>query len=226
VKRPKTRREKQAETRASLLRSAARLFCRKGLEGASVDEVAADAGYTKGAFYANFKSKEELFLVMLDEKFAAQMERLDAALAGAEEPGEEARHATQDFIRSAGSDREWRKLYFEFVAYAARNEEFRQELATRHRALRERVSEILRRWSADFPAPPPIPIEDIAAMSDFMVDGFLLDQLIDPELDEELLATLMLIFFRGIQALAVGWEPPEALPSVVGGTAEDGADGR
>ena len=69
---PKTRREKQAETRSSLLRSAAKLFCRRGLEGASVEDVAQDAGYTKGAFYSNFKSKEELFLVMLDEKFGAR----------------------------------------------------------------------------------------------------------------------------------------------------------
>jgi AcrR family transcriptional regulator len=207
------RREKQAATRSSLLRSAARVFCRKGLEGASIDEVAADAGYTKGAFYANFKSKEELFLVMLDERFAVEIERLDRALAGTEEPAEEARHATQDFVRSMGRDQEWRKLYFEFVAYAARNEQFRQELATRHRALRQRMAEILRRWSADFPATPPFPIEDIATMTDFMADGFLLDQLIDPDLDEELLATLMLIFVRGLQALAVGWEPPEELPA-------------
>lgn len=208
-RRPMTRREKQAQTRSSLLKSAAKVFCRRGLEGASVDEVAEDAGYTKGAFYANFKSKEELFLVMLDERFAAEFERLDRALAGGEEPGEEARRAAEDFIRFARSDSEWQKLYFEFAAYAARNEEFRQELATRHRAMRERVTETYRRWSATFPAEPPLPLEDIAAMTFFMADGFLLDQLIDPELGDELYGTMLAVFFRGIQALAVGWEPPE-----------------
>jgi AcrR family transcriptional regulator len=205
----RTRREKQAETRKSLLRSAANAFCRKGLEGASVEEVAQDAGYTKGAFYANFKSKEELFLVMLDERFSEQLDRVDSLLAGGEEPGEEARHAAQDFIRSLRGAEDWRRLYFEFVAYAMRNEEFRQELATRHRTLRARLSEIYRRWSADFPAEPPVPIEDIAAMTDFMADGFLLDQLIDPTLDDELYSTMLLIFFRGLQAVAVGWEPED-----------------
>jgi AcrR family transcriptional regulator len=203
----KTRREKQAETRKSLLRSAAKAFCRKGLAGASVEEVAQDAGYTKGAFYANFKSKEELFLVMLDERFSEQLDRIDSLLGGEEEPGEEARHAAQAFIRSLHGEDEWRRLYFEFVAYAMRNEEFRQELATRHRALRARLSEIYRRWSADFLAEPPIPIEDVAAMTDFMADGFLLDQLIDPDLDEELYSTMLLVFFRGLQAMALGWEP-------------------
>jgi len=204
----KTRRQKQAETRSSLLRSAAKLVCRHGMEGASVDEVAQDAGYTKGAFYSNFKSKEELFLVMLDEKFGRELERIDRLLAGTGEPGEEARDAAQDFVRYIHSDPEWPRLYFEFVAYAARNEDFRQELATRHRALRARLTEIYRRWSADFPAEPPIPIEDIAAMTDFMGDGFILDQLVDPELDDELYATMLAIFFRGLQATALGWEAP------------------
>jgi AcrR family transcriptional regulator len=207
---PKTRRQKQAETRSSLLRSATKLFCRHGLEGASVEEVAQDAGYTKGAFYSNFKSKEELFLVMLDEKFGSELERVDRLLAGTGEPDHEARTAAADFVRYIHSDPEWPRLYFEFVAYAARNDDFRQELATRHRALRARLTEIYRRWSSDFPAEPPIPIEDIAAMTDFMGDGFILDQLVDPELDDSLYATMLAIFFRGLQAMAVGWEPSEA----------------
>lgn len=209
MKRPAlTRRQKQAETRKSLLRSAAKVFCRHGLEGASVDEVAQEAGYTKGAFYANFKSKEELFLVMLDEKFAAEIERLDQVLAGERQPGDEARDAAQDFISFIQTDPEWPKLYFEFAAYATRNDGFRQELLTRQRALRHRIVEIYRRWSADFPAEPPLPLADVAAMTFVMADGFMLDQLIDPELSDELYSTMLAVFFRGMQAMAVGWEPP------------------
>ena len=204
-----TRRQKQAETRSSLLRSAAKLFCRHGLEGASVEDVSQDAGYTKGAFYSNFKSKEELFLVMLDEKFGRELERIDELLAGTREPGDEARDAAADFVRYIRSDPEWPRLYFEFVAYAARNDDFRQELATRHRALRGRLAEIYRRWSAGFPTEPPIPIEDIAAMTDFMGDGFILDKLVDPDLDDDLYATMLAIFFRGLQATALGWESEE-----------------
>ena len=201
-----TRRQKQAETRSSLLRSAAKLFCRHGLEGASVEEVAQDAGYTKGAFYSNFKSKEELFLVMLDEKFAAEIERVDRILAGTGHPGEEARNAALATASQMRSDPEWTRLYFEFVAYAARNEEFRQELATRHRALRTRLTDVYRRWSAGFPD-PPFPLEDIAAMTDVMADGFLLDKLVDPELDDELYGNLQAVFFRGLQAMSAGWDP-------------------
>jgi AcrR family transcriptional regulator len=197
-----------AETRASLLRSAAELFCRHGLEGASVDRVAREAGFTKGAFYAHFKSKEELFLVMLEERFGAEIERLDRILAGEREPGEEARDAAQDFLDFVHSDPAWPKLYIEFAAYAARNERFRRQLVSRQRALRGRIVEIYRRWSADFPAEPPLPLEDIAAMTFAMADGFLLDQLIDPELDDDLYGAMQAVFFRGLQAIAVGWEPP------------------
>src|ERR1700736_156134 len=122
-----TRRETQQRTRSCLLREAARLFGKHGLEGASIDQVAEAAGYTKGAFYANFKSKEEMFLVMLDERFAQELERLDRALAGTEDPREEAHAAAAEFIHFA-SDEQWPRLYFQFAAHAARNEEFRQEL--------------------------------------------------------------------------------------------------
>jgi AcrR family transcriptional regulator len=209
-----TRLEKQERTRDALLRSASKLFCRRGLEGTSIDDVAKDAGYTKGAFYANFKSKEELFLVMLDEKFSLELERIDGALAGTGDADEEARTAAAEYIHFA-SDDEWPRLYFEFAAHAARNEEFREELATRQRAMRERLVTVYERWSQDFPAEPPLPLADIAAMTFFMADGFLTDRLIDPDLDEELYAKMLGVFFKGLQAMALGWEPEEEeLPTV------------
>src|SRR6202022_1842014 len=86
-----TRKERQAHTRSCLMKSAARVFARRGLQHASIDEVAEDAGFTKGAFYANFKSKEELFLAMLDERFAERLAEIDHAIEGDEEPEVQAR---------------------------------------------------------------------------------------------------------------------------------------
>ena len=76
-----TRKEKQAHTRACLMNSAAKVFAMRGLQQASIDEVAEDAGFTKGAFYANFKSKEELFLAMLDERFAKRIADIEDVIA-------------------------------------------------------------------------------------------------------------------------------------------------
>jgi AcrR family transcriptional regulator len=69
-KRPQrlTRKEKQAETRRRLLDAGERVFIRLGLQGSSVEEIAAEAGYTRGAFYSNFKSKDELFVELLQDR--------------------------------------------------------------------------------------------------------------------------------------------------------------
>jgi AcrR family transcriptional regulator len=197
-----TRSERSGETRAALLRSASRLICELGMHGASIDRIAADAGYTKGAFYAHFASKEDLFLVMLDEHFATELARLDAVLAGTAEPVEEARRAAEDFLAHIDSDPEWRRLYQEFATHAARHDSFRAEFAARQRALRARMAEVFTRWATDLGATPPVPPADVAAMTFFMADGFLLDQIIDPELDVELYATMFEVFMHGLMAMA------------------------
>jgi len=200
-----TRREKQRRTRKALLAAAAELFRQRGLDGASVDDVAQAAGYTKGAFYANFKSKEELFLVMLDERFASQLERLDRALAGTQQPQDEARAAAMDCIHFAG-DEDWPNLYFQFIAHAARNPEFREELAARHRTMRAQMSEILERWKRGTGHEPPMPMEEITAMLSFMADGFLVDRIVEPDLSDSLYASMMTVFLRGLKAIAIEQE--------------------
>ena len=193
-----TRIERSVQTRAALLRSASRTICELGMQGASIDRIAAEAGYTKGAFYVHFASKEDLFLAMLDEHFAAELARLDAMLAGVGDPAQEARRAAEDFLQHVDADPQWRRLYQEFATHAARHDAFRAELAARQRALRERMASIFERWAADFGVTPPVPPADVAAMTFFMADGFLLDQIIDPELDPRLYGRMFEVFMHGL----------------------------
>ena len=202
-----TRQAKQARTRARLMGSASKLFCRHGLEQASVDEIARDAGYTKGAFYSNFKSKEELFLAMLDEKFGEEIERIEAALRTDETPDEVARHAGEELVRYMRSDPEWERLYLEFVAYAARNDDFREELLTRCRAMDEQLSRIYERWAETMGIKLPIPIEEVAQMTSIMHQGFLVLQQIDPELDEETYGTMLAAFTLGLREMWRAQDP-------------------
>ena len=90
----------------------------------------------------------------------------------------------------------------EAAAHAARNEEFREEFATRQRAMRERLVKVYERWSQSFPVSPPLPLEDIAAMTFFMADGFLVNRLIESELSEELYTKMLSVFFAGLEAMA------------------------
>ncbi len=190
------------QTRAALLRSASRLICALGMHGASIDRIATDAGYTKGAFYAHFASKEDLFLTMLDEHFATELARLDAVLRGTGDPAAEARAAADDFLEQIDSDPQWRRLYQEFCTYAARNEAFRIELAARQRDLRARMASVFARWASSYGVTPPVPPADVAAMTFFMADGFLLDQIIDPELDAGLYGRMFEVFMHGLVAMS------------------------
>jgi AcrR family transcriptional regulator len=197
-----TRIERSVQTRAALLRAASHTICELGMNGASIDRIAAEAGYTKGAFYAHFDSKEDLFLTVLDEHFAAELARLDTVLRGENDPAEEARKAAEDFLEHIDADPEWRRLYQEFAKHAARNEAFRIEFAARQRDLRERMAAVFTRWAADFGVTPPVPPQDIAAMTFFMADGFLLDRLIDPELDPALYGKMFEVFMHGLMAIS------------------------
>jgi AcrR family transcriptional regulator len=197
----RTRVQRSEETRAALLRAASHTICELGMQGASLDRIAAEAGYTKGAFYAHFASKEDLFLVMLDEHFATEIARLEAVLTGSGDPVAETRSAAEGFLEHIDSDPEWRRLYQEFATHAARHDTFRAELAARHRTLRERMAAVFTRWAADHGLTPPVPPGDVAAMAFFMADGFLLDQMIDPELDAALYGKMFEVFMRGLMAM-------------------------
>ena len=198
-----TRDERRAHTRSCLMAAAGTIFSRRGLQQASIDEVAEEAGYTKGAFYANFKSKEELFLAMLDERFAARLSEIEDVVASEGDIEAQTRQAGTDFTEHLRANDEWERLFFEFAAYAARNDEFRAELVTRYRSLREAMTAAFSRYCSQHDIDPPIPMQQVALMTFAMANGFALEQLLEPEaVDDDVYSTLLLIFFTGLRTLA------------------------
>jgi AcrR family transcriptional regulator len=202
-----TRAQRGAATRAALLRSASKSICELGMHGASIDLITERAGYTKGAFYAHFASKEELFLAMLEEKFAQELERLDTTMVGSGDATDEAREAAGEFLRYVDRDPEWPRLYQEFAAHAARNEDFRVRFAARQRELRDGIAHVFARWADSLGVESPFDPGDIAAMTFFMADGFLIDRIIDPALEDSLYATMIEVFLRGLLAMAQAPQP-------------------
>jgi len=200
------RERRKAETRGALLDAAFELCAERGLDGPSIDDIAARAGFTKGAFYANFASKQDLFMAMIDERFTAVTEALGEAVAG-NDPVNEAAAAAIRFIRTVNSVPGGATLFFQFVAFAGRHEEFKRRFDERYGELHVRVVEILGRWSDEFDERPELPVEQVATMVSAMGNGFLLEQQIDPSLRDELHGTMLAIFFRGLQAVSAGWEP-------------------
>jgi AcrR family transcriptional regulator len=198
-----TRKQKQEQTRSCLMESAARVFARRGMSGASIDDVAEDAGYTKGAFYANFKSKEELFLAMLDESFSERIAETEEAFATDEAPPEQARHSAAHFAQAMGSDPHRSRLGFEFAAHAMRSEPFREELLTRFATLRRRMEAIFRRRMEDLELEPVVSLDRMVLMIIAMAEGWKIWQMLDPEVvDDAMLEEMMEIFVTGFGVMS------------------------
>lgn len=196
-----TRKEQQARTRSTLLASAARILACKGLHRASIDDIAVDAGFTKGAFYANFKSKEELFLVMLDEHFAERLAAVERITADGGALSEQARRAGDDFIDALRGDEEWCRLFIEFASHASRHEDFRREFVARSRTLRDGIAAIFERRAAELGIALPIPPQVIAQMTFAMAHGVAVEQLLDPDsTPDDLFGRMLELFFAGVGA--------------------------
>src|SRR4030081_3172141 len=79
-----TQTERRQETREQLLAAAARVFAARGFHATSLDAIAEEAGFSRGAVYYNFADKEELFLELLDRRCAERAQDLRAVFAGTE----------------------------------------------------------------------------------------------------------------------------------------------
>lgn len=198
-----SRSEMKARTRRRLMDAAAAVFTRRGMREASIDEIAERAGYTKGAFYANFRSKEDLFLAMLDERFAQNLERIEAVVRSDRPLEQQAREGASDFIRWISDDPEWERLFFEFAAHATRDEAFRGELVTRYRALRERMGEIYGQRADELGIEPPIAVGDLSTMIFAMANGIAMQKLLEPEsVPDGLYPAMLETFLTGLRITA------------------------
>ena len=189
--------------------SAAAVASRRGIERASLDEVAERAGFTKGAVYANFANKDQLFLAMLDAHFDARLAELDRILSTEADPDEQAREAAEGMMRMLAAQPEWHRLFFEFALYAARNEGFRTQLVERYRSLRGRLAELLARRAERLGIEPVVPPDQIAAMTFAMANGVAMERLLEPEaVPDTLMGEMMATFFTGLRARAGAPQPP------------------
>src|SRR5437660_9393764 len=144
-KRRLTRAERQAQTRQALLDAAARVFVKRGLTGSSVEEISAEAGYTRGAFYSNFNSKEELFVALLNERvYARYTELYEQGLRDPKraptlrETGE-----MLAAIQGREQDRWLFRLWFDCLSQAGRDDDLRELAATFWRGNRARGAKLV-----------------------------------------------------------------------------------
>ncbi len=161
IKQRLTRQESRLETRARLLESAAQLFARGGYEGASVDLIAESAGYSKGAFYSNFESKEAIFLELLDAHKRREIDALAQILAQ-DIPASELLSLIRDSESDRGSDFNFGLLSAEFQLQACRDKTFAKTYARLHRTHRDTMAGLVTKLFAKLGRTPPSAPKDLA----------------------------------------------------------------
>lgn len=169
------------DTRDRLFEAAARVFEEQGIGGASIETLAAAAGFSRGAFYSNFKSKDELIIAMLEDHLQQTIRRNLDLLA---------RHKNlADFIEALKTmDRSKQDplgrsplLHMEMILFVARAEKRRSELAKRLRAGRKLIADVIETTAKNSGKDPVLDPAWWGAIVLAMEDGFRLHRLIDPE---------------------------------------------
>lgn len=183
--------ERQAQTRQQLIDAAALVFARRGFGGASLDEVADEAGYTKGAVYSNFTSKEELFLAVLEQRLANQVGFFQGlAERASADPDQDLPGLLP---RLDDTDEVWCLLEFEFWLYALRNPPVRARIAELYRQFRAELAPLAVDFTSDGLAP-----EEVVAATIALYHGLTLQWHSDPEaLRPDLVARVLRALGRG-----------------------------
>jgi AcrR family transcriptional regulator len=119
---------RKAQTRARLLEAAARVYARRGFSGATLDEVAAEAGFTKGAVYGHFGSKENLLLALMDEHLARQIAEQVALFDRGRITWERPLAGSASWMQGIEQDPDPLRLFVELWIYAQRDERLREHL--------------------------------------------------------------------------------------------------
>ena len=199
-----SRDEKQAQTRADLIRAASRVFAQRGYAGASVEEIADSAGYSQGAVYSNFQSKADLFLAVFEERMAERVRRLAERreLAEGDFPAR-ARALADHWMQSAAEDREGFLLELELVVSAARDPELSRRLAERGTATKEALETWIAAHQEETGLRYEVPARDLAVMMSALGLGLATEALNEREaIRDELFGELAEFVFRALDERA------------------------
>jgi AcrR family transcriptional regulator len=194
------------QARDELLTAALRVFARRGYREAGVDEIAAEAGYSKGALYWHFSGKEELLTTLLEERIDAPMRDRVALLTSAPVERDMSVEGTRAFAEQLGEQRDAMLLEREYWSLAIRDPELRARYAERQTELRSALAAAMEVRARHLGTPDlTISAEDVARIVMSITGGLAVDELIEPgSVRPELLGEALAVVYAGLVARAKG----------------------
>jgi AcrR family transcriptional regulator len=169
------------ETLRRLVEAALAVLGQRGYERATVDEIVERAGYSKGAFYTHFKSKEDLFLYLLESRLANNRQRFETALVFEGSAATRLQHAVETILGFAQENPGWRALSVEFMAHGMRNERIAEHIGRVHHEWREVIAGLLRDSTEYKRGQMAVDPDDVAACVVALLDGFIIQCSMEPE---------------------------------------------
>lgn len=198
---PQTRATRPArdEVRRALLDAAARVFARRGIDAASLDDVAAAAGFTKGAVYSNFGSKEGLVAALVDDRVTAYLDLGLEAVSDVDSPLVERAQALGDRLTTAFDDqRDWTLLFLEMWQRAVRSGVADSAFLERRHELRSSISAAIVHHFDAAGAALPMPPDDLATLLLALANGLAIERHADPgSVPDDLLGRVLTLVLAG-----------------------------
>ncbi len=170
--------ERTRATRRKLLDAAKRIFAQDGFEAARLEDIAAGAGYTRGAFYANFKSKEDIFFALFEEWVGERIETFTSAARRHSDPAEKLA-ALRTHYAELATDRRLVLISMEFKLFALRHPEAHARLRNRHRRIRASFGELFTEIMSALGKTIPIAYPAASACLGAVSQSLLLEHLLD-----------------------------------------------
>jgi AcrR family transcriptional regulator len=189
------------DTRRRLLEAARRVFLRRGFHGASLDLVAQEAGFTKGAVYSRFRSKADLFLGVLEQRIERRIGEMQAVAATERGPLAVGIALSRQWDEKLREDERWSLLLIEFRLYAARVPAVNRRYAALHARLRGAIASVIARESDETGERLALPPDDVARACLALGTGAVLERCADAaDFPAHLMEVTNRALIRGLRA--------------------------
>ncbi|HEX8084703.1 MAG TPA: TetR/AcrR family transcriptional regulator [Solirubrobacteraceae bacterium] len=178
-----SRAESRARTREALIRAAGEVFVERGFAGSSVEAIAERAGFTRGAFYANFAGKEELFAEVLQSTVYAAYRAMEEQQLASDAPLPSARESAELLAAiQANPDGRWMfRLWLELLLQAGRSESMRRLAVEFWRTNRGLLAKLTERRFEEVGREPPLDPHVLASALIAMDIGLAIQHYVDPD---------------------------------------------
>jgi AcrR family transcriptional regulator len=194
------------DAREALLRAAAEVFSERGFKDTSVDEIAARAGYSKGALYWHFESKDDLFFALMDATVHAPAHEMIELFQSAPPEQDMAPEGSRRLVELVSGQRELLLLEHEYWSQAVRDPELSARYAEHRQQRRSALGQALKVRFEHLGTPDlPIDPEEAASIVMSLWSGLAQQRLIDPaSVPDELFGKTLALVYRGLIASTQG----------------------